>query len=362
VTTESAKVIDAGCPGETTTPITLTAEAKTNLTGHQPSYRWTVNGNPVGEDSPTLSFTVPQQPGQHKVAVTISDQVAAGAAGAPAESVTRDMLTVNVREHQTPTLSGSANPSQINVGDQASLTLTPQGGACYGQLSYSCTAPEGTVSGTPPSAFNSTGVSFDPDRSRAQSKTVNIACTLTDSAGGTASTTIPVLVNLAAQLLSRRVDDIVFAPGSARVNNCGKRILLEEIYPQLTQNPDWELVLVGHRAPNERSAQLDRERVLNVIATLTAGTDTCPNLELSRIRVAFAGTEQTAPPRPGFCGQSTRAAQTERRGQAVSETDANAPLRRVEVYLVPRGAALPDAASNYQAVAASQVSSRGCPK
>ena len=146
------------------------------------------------------------------------------------------------------------------------------------------------------------------------------------------------------------------------MNNCGKRLLLDEVYPQLAQHPDWDLVLVGHTATNERGAKLDQERALNVAATLSAGADTCPALELSRIRVAFVGSDQKSEARPAFCGASTRVRQNERAGQTVSATDANAGMRRVEVYLVPKGASLPGAADNYQVVAGSQLKAKGCPK
>jgi outer membrane protein OmpA-like peptidoglycan-associated protein len=230
---------------------------------------------------------------------------------------------------------------------------------CNRNMTYTCTAPEGTVTGTPPATFNSTGVRFDADRSRVQTKIVNVSCTVTDSNRGTATTTIPITVSL-PPLQSTRLEDIIFAANNARVNNCGKRIVLEELYPQLTEHPDWDLVLVGHTAPGETTG-LDRRRALNVIAALTAGTDTCKNVEPSRISFSVVGSSNGSDTKPGFCGTSTRAAAGERGGQTIAQTDANAALRRVEVYLVPPGAATPPGGTRITAPL-NDLKALGCPK
>ncbi len=363
------RTLEPACPGETAGPITLTVEGVTNLPGHRPSYRWTVNDTAVGGDTPTYSFAIPARPGNYRVAVAVSDDASASSDRQPAPSVNREMLVATVREYQPPTITGSASPTALDSGDRAALSISAQGGACGGQVTYTCRADEGTVTGTPPNLFDSRGVAFDlADRSRSQSRTVNIACTVTDARGGTASAAIPVAVSLPAVLVSQRLDDIVFPSDNSRVNNCGKRILLEELYPMLIQHPDWDLVLVGHTSPGERpatgsrAAQLDRQRILNVVASLTAGTDTCQKLELGRIKVAYAGAEQKSEPRPGFCSASTRVLLPERAGQSISEKDANSKNRRVEIYVVPRGAALPEAATSMEVVPASIVSPLGCPK
>jgi hypothetical protein len=230
---------------------------------------------------------------------------------------------------------------------------------CNRNMTYTCTAPEGTVTGTPPAAFNSTGVRFDADRSRVQTKTVNIACTVRDANNGTANVNIPVTVSLPA-LQSTRLEDIVFARNNARVNNCGKRIVLEELYPQMVEHPDWDLVLIGHTAPGE-TAGLDRRRAMQVIAALTAGTDTCKNIEPSRISFSLAGSTSNTDTKPGFCGVGARQAAGERAGQAINQADANAAFRRVEVYLVPPGAATPPGGTRIQAPL-TELKALGCPK
>src|SRR5262249_16289310 len=161
---------------------------------------------------------------------------------------------ITVRDYRAPELTGSATPNEINAGDRASIALTPQITDCNGRVIYSCKADEGTVSSGPPFEFNSTGVAFDmTDRSRPQTKVVNVSWRAADGRGASSSATIPVTVNLAALGQAQRFDDVIFPAGSARVNNCGKRILLEEVYPLLAQHPDWDLVIVGHTATGERA-------------------------------------------------------------------------------------------------------------
>ena len=99
-----------------------------------------------------------------------------------------------------------------------------------------------------------------------------------------------------------------------------------------------------------------------MVAGLTAGTDTCQKLELGRIKVAYAGTEQKSEAKPGFCSASTRVLLPERAGQSISQTDANSKNRRVEIYLVPKGASLPEGVTSLEVVPASVVSALGCPK
>jgi hypothetical protein len=160
---------------------------------------------------------------------------------------------------------------------------------------------------------------------------------------------------------ARRLDDLVFPPGSSRVNNCAKRLLIEELTPMLRDQPNSRVVLIGHRDERERGgATLDRARVLNAAAVLSAGTGICPQLDLSRVLGAWVGTDQTSTPRPALCGAST--AVRERGGQAVAAADTRAQFRRVEVWFVPEGAELPAALQSAQPVPADAVKPLGCPK
>jgi hypothetical protein len=313
----------------------------------------------VGGATAQYTYTIPRTPGTYRVSVTAVDDPGNSDDRRTATSVSRDLLQATVLPYSAPTITGSANQSTIVLGNSTGLTITPRGTTCNKQMAYTCVTTEGTLSGNPTNAFNSTGVRFDADRSRLQTNVVNITCTVRDAAGGTGSTVIPVSVTL-APLQSMRLEDIIFANNSARVNNCGKRIILEELYPQLTEHPDWELYLVGHTATGEANT-LDRRRVLNVIAALTGGTDTCRAIEPSRASFSVVGTTANSDTKPGFCGTSTRDPQNERAGQGIVQTDEMAALRRVEVYLVPPGAALPAGATK-NTVPLAELKALGCPR
>ena len=156
------------------------------------------------------------------------------------------------------------------------------------------------------------------------------------------------------------------------MNNCGKRILIDDAAPKLASG-DYDLVLVGHRAAGEETnarptpdrrreppVPLDEQRTLNTSAVLSAGTATCAQIDPSRIRVDWVGTDRTSESRAGVCGTSAHAAQEERRGSETSAADRD---RRVEVYLVPRTTtAMPPAVKQIKALPEAQVKALGCPK
>jgi len=52
------------------------------------------------------------------------------------------------------------------------------------------------------------------------------------------------VVKKRAAILAKRLPDIVFATGSARVNNCGKRVLLEELKASLDNDSTGRVVFV----------------------------------------------------------------------------------------------------------------------
>jgi hypothetical protein len=163
----------------------------------------------------------------------------------------------------------------------------------------------------------------------------------------------------------RRLDDIVFNLDNARVNNCGKRLLLEELTPMLRNDPNAKVILIGHRDSGEKAAAtqagaVDEQRVLNAAAILSAGKGICPQLDLSRILLNSVGTEQVSTPRPALCGPSV--AVKERAGQTVKESDARAEFRRVEIWFVPGGAEIPAAMSGLKPAPEKEIKVLACPK
>src|SRR5262249_31989870 len=146
-----------------------------------------------------------------------------------------------VRSYQAPTGTLQASPREIWAGEKSTLAANFTPGQCGGPLQGPVfSASEGTVSGD---QFDSTHVRFDPSAASEQRKTVTIMAKVTDPNGaGSAETTVLVK----KQALARRLPDIVFPNANGRVNNCGKRVLLEELKAIADSDPTGKVVLVGH--------------------------------------------------------------------------------------------------------------------
>ena len=330
--------------------------------GHRLDYRWSVNGNTEGGNSADFTFT-PSSSGDYRIGVHVTDTAGAN----PAAAVDASAISIHVGAYNRPNVSGvTANPSVLDYGQTSSVHVNASGSECSGALSYSWAASEGTVSGSGADAqYNSNGVSFnEADRSRPQSKQVNITATVTDSKGGSGSASSSVTVNMGAQV--KHFGDILFPKGSARVNNCGKRVLIEQIYPMLTANANFDVVLVGHidtgEVPKRGSRVnrgLDRERVLQTAAVLSGGSGTCSSLDRSRIKGVWVGATQESETIPTSCSVSTTPPK-ERRGAEVNADEAK--NRRVEIWLVPKGMALPPAARDAKELPDADLTKIGCPK
>lgn len=353
-------------PGSTAT-LTATGEV---ANGAPIEYQWTVAGQNVAGRSPTYNFgTDGRQPGLYPVCVTAS---ANGLASDQA------CTSVTIRECTAPKLTLGAPGAEIFAGDRANVTATAQPGSCGSPVRISFRAGDGTITGdakanTATGVLDSTNVAFDrANRSKLQRKSVVVTATATDEKGQTATAQTTVVVKLAPE--AQRLDDVLFASGSARVNNCGKRVLLEMLAPRLRDDPEARVLLIGHvdgaeggrtaktKKKGKRTAPptaaLDRARVLNAAAVISAGAGICPSLELSRVKVSYAGKSQGSEVRPLFCGSSTERRATK---GARARADQRAPFRRVEVWIVPNGAPLPQGVQ-VQDAPEREVKALSCPK
>ncbi|HVW83072.1 MAG TPA: hypothetical protein VHB50_00245, partial [Bryobacteraceae bacterium] len=263
----------------------------------------------------------------------------------------------NVKSLTPPTINFNVSPSTVPYGTKVNLAANATGSECGGPVTVRYSG-DGVTGNT----FDSSALSFDmSNRLKQQSKTVTITATATDQKNQTASAPANVTVTLQAQ--ARRLDDIVFPQNSARVNNCAKRLLLEELTPMLRSDPDAKVILIGHRDTTERgkaAAKLDEARVVNAAAVLSAGKGICPSLDLSRIKVNTVGTEQSSETRPALCGSSTNV--RERGGQAIRANDKRAQYRRVEIWIVPGGADMPAGVSGLKDAPAKDIQAKGCPR
>ncbi len=339
----------AVCAGD---DLRLTVTASGWLPDQTPSYQWMVNGNAVS-GATSSSFSVPTANGTSTETVTV--KVSAGDS-----SATSSPVTVTVNPLTPPTISFAISPSTVPYGTRVNLAATANGSTCGGPatIRYSGQGVTGTT-------FDSTALTFDmSNRLKQQTQTVTVTATATDQKNQTASATAPVTVTLTAQ--TKRLDDIVFPLNSSRVNNCAKRLLLEELTPMLRADPDAKVILIGHRDTGERvvrgrnPVQVDEARVLDAAAVLSAGKGICPSLDLSRVKVNWVGTDQTSEARPALCGTSTNV--KERGGQGVKESDKRAEYRRVEIWFVPGGADIPANLSGLQDAPSSLIQAKGCPK
>ncbi len=354
-----------------TKAITLHSTAS-DPAGHPLTYAWKLNGSPSGTNSADFSFT-PNNAGDFTVEVTVSDSTN------PSRTVTAGPITLSVKEYVEPQITSiSATPNALSCASDTTGTHTANlsgqatGSACGGNLTYKWTVSEGSVTNdtSPNATFDASTLNFEGG-AQGQTKTVTATLTVTDETGKSVSRTTDIAVKCPPQFV--RLSDVVFAKNSARVNNCGKRILIDEAAPRIASG-DYDIVLVGHRDSDEEAnlpgtgrgrrrtpgRPLDEARVLNAAAVLSGGTGTCAKVDPSRIRVDWVGTDQTSTPDPGLCGASNRPSQKERRGAQVTEADKN---RRVEVYLVPRSSqAMPPAVKNIKPLPEGEVKALGCPR
>lgn len=381
------------CQGK---PVTLHANIAAPE-GRKLAYAWKLNGESSGSNSPDFTFT-PNNEGTFNIEVEVRDVTPPPPApekprkfptrcwvqppppAPPAPVTATAAVTVNA---SAPTIASvTANPatlvaSQDSGPHTSQLTANATAGPCGGNLTYKWTVSEGSLtndtSSTP--TFDASTLTFQGPT--AQTKTVTATVTVTDETGKTASASTTITVNYTPPFV--RLDDIVFPKNRDRINNCGKRILIDDVAPRAASG-DYYVVLVGHRATDERAnvtayetvqrgrrhvrhrvrRPLDEQRVLNAAAVLSGGTATCGHVDPANIKVEWVGTEQSSEPRPALCGTSNIPSTKERRGQQVTEADRD---RRVEVYLVPKNVqAMPPAAQNAQPVNEDDVRALGCPK
>ncbi|MGA8027342.1 MAG: outer membrane beta-barrel protein, partial [Bryobacteraceae bacterium] len=226
------------CPGK---PITLHSTAS-DPAAHTLTYAWKLNGMPSGANSADFSFT-PNNAGDFTVQVTVSDSTN------PSRTVTAGPITLTVKEYAEPRITSvTATPNALscaadtNGTHTSSLSGQATGSACGGNLSYKWTVSEGSVTNdtSPNATFDASTLNFEGG-AQGQTKTVTATLTVTDETGKSASQSTDIIVKCPPQFV--RLPDVVFSKNNARVNNCGKRILIDEAAPRLSSG-DYDIVLV----------------------------------------------------------------------------------------------------------------------
>ncbi len=342
--------------GVTTGNAARLAATATDPLGHRLAYHWTVNGQPYNGDSNTITVT-PSQAGQTQVGLQVTDtdqNAAMPASPAPVVVYANDLPQVRA--------VCSATNGNLTLGQSTSLSAAVTG--AQGASTIRWTVSEGTLANgnTATPTFNSTGINF-PASAQPQTKTITATANVTDAAGRMTSCTTNIRVTVTPMMV--HYGDIVFGQGSARINNCAKRILIERVYPQLAPGGAYQgfnVVLVGHIDPSESKIRdLDRKRVLDAAAVLSAGKDTCTALEPMRIQGDWVGTTATEY-KETSCGVTFNASPTERAVDRINPNDARAKNRRVEVWLVPPGQAMPASVKEAHSMPLPELQRLACPR
>ena len=107
---------------------------------------------------------------------------------------------------------------------------------------------------------------------------------------GTATTSVEVIKG--AVVAPVRLPDVLFPANNSRVNNCGKRILLEQLRSYVERDPTGTVVLVGNTSNDETAANLAMQRAMNSAAVITAGTGVCLSVPQSHVQISAPGADQ----------------------------------------------------------------------
>ncbi|HWB85955.1 MAG TPA: outer membrane beta-barrel protein [Bryobacteraceae bacterium] len=344
--------INTACPKKnfslslTATPAELcqgeTARLSPSFSGAAPNQltfsSWSVNGQPVSDTGAFEFKSEGRAPGTYTVKLTTG-----GDAFNPASAET----TITVLEYQAPTGTVSASPSEIHAGDKSSISSNFRG-QCGGPIQAATyEASEGTMQGD---QFDSSSMQWDTSNNAEQRKTVTITAKASDNRNtGSATTTVDVVRG--AVVMPVRLPDVLFPANSSRVNNCGKRILLEQLRAYYERDSSGTVVLVGNSSSDETAADIAQKRVANAAAVITAGRGVCLSIPQSQVQVSSPGTDQNGVSfESSFCQSS------------VGRIGPNSDMRRVQVWFVPSGGQLPASVTNSQAASTLSLSNLGCPK
>jgi hypothetical protein len=311
-------------------------------------FEWKVDGQPAPVGDKLELDTRSLSPGDHRIEVTGS---------ADGFKTATDSATLAIARPNPPQISISA-PPQVNAGDRAPITTNVtrgEGGGNPGQVRLS--ASDGRIAN---GELDTSSVSFDPSAAGEQRKPVTVTANVTDDKGLSASANTTVTV-VKRPPPATRLADVVFPRNNSRVNNCGKRVLLEELKAYIDRDPTGRVILVAHLDKGELRTVTSR-RARNAAAVITGGSGICLGIDPNRVFLGLAGADQANAPMPYLCGTSTRAKTTERRGSAVRSGDDRAQYRRVEVWFVPTGSEMPAGLGELKTAAEHNVKTLGCPK
>ena len=375
-----------------------------NCLGVTPKYKWTVDGQPVAGDSMLALNKLTA--GEHQIkgfveadTTKVVDRKTKNYLKKFPIPATERSATLTVKQPKLELVSVTVDPATINYNGSSRVTsVLRYDGPAAGEdvtLAYSVDngklAPAGSMAGVSVSGdgrsltqklnvkpgTTSSSVIFTPEGISLSPGGPAASATITAKAGNesksarlsiNAPPAPPALVAAPPRPQPMQLDDVVFGKGSARTNNCGKRIL-DQAFERAVAMGDFDVLLVGHIDATEKKIKvrdakakktrtLDEERVLQVAAVLSGGTEPCKKLDRSRIKVAYVGAEQLSPFKTSLCEATVK----ERASGKISAKDGNAKNRRVEIWLVPKNGPMPNGIGGIQNAPAAEIQSKGCPK
>jgi outer membrane protein OmpA-like peptidoglycan-associated protein len=315
-------------------PVNLSVTATPTPATAQLRYQWQLNGTNSGTNQNNFMFNAPDAGGDQRVSLTITDATPGPNAAQPV-NVTQ---TIRVRPYVRPTIRVASGATEVDSAGNLPLVATVAGD-CGGALTTTWTTSEGRIT---PNAQNPTQATLDastvafPNTGIGdQVKQITVTANVRDTRNGASSATTQISVRKKAQAV--QLGDILFTANNATVNNCGQRILTDDVYPQFRNG--YTVVIVGHTDSSDRNAaNLDRTRAYNVGRLLATGGRSPNNkIDGNNIKVDWVGADQTAPKKSRQCEASVR----ETASRTIAPNDTAAANRRVEVWLVPTGAPMP---------------------
>jgi len=257
-------------------PVTITATPENLNPKWSVVYSWTGDG--VTGSGPTANVnTTPMNPGNYPVRGEVKEGKP-GQEGDKPWKVASCSTSYTVKPFQPPTVTCSANPSQLNPGDSAMITaqgVSPQNRP----LTYTYQASSGTITGNGTTAtYSSAGAAAGP---------VQITCNVSDDKGQLATAGATVTVQSPPpppepEVVARlRLHSVYFPtaqptaahPDGGLVDSQKATLvtLAADFTAYLQQVPDARITLTGHADPRgtpEFNQKLSERRVARAAAFL----------------------------------------------------------------------------------------------
>jgi opacity protein-like surface antigen len=241
---------DSGFPGD---PLTVTAAPENLNQKHPATYQWTVSGGTVTGSAPTATIgTTGIAPGTY----VVTGHVTQGSHVSQQASCTANFT---IQAFAPPTVSCSAAPSRLNLGDPATITaqaVSPQNRP----ITYSYSATAGTIVGNSSTATLSTAGSAPGP--------ITVTCTAVDDQGKSASANVSLEV-IAPTPPPAPLTNSLCAVSFERDHKRPERVdneakaCLDDIALYMLREHDGRLVIVGNHEDNEKPA-VATSRALNV--------------------------------------------------------------------------------------------------